>query len=223
MSEANVISCELSQELPQKWYELVLPYLPSQEQEKIRRFKFQKDKDRSLLGKILLWKLLHEQSDFRKPLQFDYSEYQRPSIRSCHADFSISHSGEIVVCGLSTTGLIGVDVEEERPVAPAEFNAFFNPEELQWIGDSRSRFFQLWSRKEALIKASGSGMFADLLSINATQPNHQLGGREFVVQNLELQPDYGCAIALSENTAQINFSAITIDTLANFVTAHFAD
>ena len=75
-------------------------------------------------------------------------------------DFNVSHAGEWVVVGLVRDAEIGVDVESlrrrvdvaamaERVLSPSE-------RELARAGGAEA-FLMLWSQKEALLKALGSG------------------------------------------------------------------
>lgn len=78
--------------------------------------------------------------------------------------FNLSHSGERALVGLADRD-IGVDIEEIRP--DVEFRRlaerfFSEPErrELQKVPDEDLplAFFRLWTRKEAYLKACGTGM-----------------------------------------------------------------
>jgi len=109
--------------------------------------------------------------------------------------FSISHSAELVACALSTEGPVGLDVEQVRPIEPTRFARTFNPDEQAWIGDSRTRFFELWTRKEAVIKVSGEHGIAQMRQVELDGGRARLHGRELHLMALDLHPDYRAAIA----------------------------
>lgn len=77
--------------------------------------------------------------------------------------YSISHSGQWVVCAVGSVPL-GVDIQEERPVRPAIFRALSQKEqaELFRLEECRrfSAFFDIWCLKEAYSKAIGLGLQA---------------------------------------------------------------
>lgn len=85
-------------------------------------------------------------------------------IESIHAT-SISHSANLVLCGLARSGRLGVDVERIRPrrdwdglarvaLHPVEREELgLLPENLRWTG-----FYRAWTMKEALAKALGIGL-----------------------------------------------------------------
>ena len=76
--------------------------------------------------------------------------------------FSLSHTRDVVACAVGARGLIGIDVEAVDPTANmmriARDN--FMPREIETldgcVGAARiSRFYELWTLKEALFKATG--------------------------------------------------------------------
>ncbi|MGZ0150997.1 4'-phosphopantetheinyl transferase family protein [Kribbella sp. WER1] len=75
---------------------------------------------------------------------------------------SISYSHQLVAVAASYDGPLGIDLEEVRP---REFdpiaNHWFAPQELEWMEDQPDRlraFLQLWTAKEAVGKALGTGL-----------------------------------------------------------------
>lgn len=79
-------------------------------------------------------------------------------------EVSISHSGDWVALALTEATPVGVDVEEVRD---AEVDGLagiaFSPDELTAFeqvphADKKAAFFTYWSRKEAVVKATGKGM-----------------------------------------------------------------
>ena len=77
--------------------------------------------------------------------------------------YSISHSGEWVVCAVGAVPL-GVDIQVERPVRPAVFRALSAAEQAELDGlEEQERlpaFFDVWCLKEAYSKAIGLGLQA---------------------------------------------------------------
>ncbi len=94
------------------------------------------------------------------------------------AEFSLSHTHGMVACAVTTdpdAGGIGVDVEcIDRDVDAGDIAArFFAPAESAHLarlnGKERpDRFFDLWTLKEALVKALGVGLAASLSSLAFT-------------------------------------------------------
>jgi phosphopantetheinyl transferase len=82
--------------------------------------------------------------------------------------FSLSHCQDWVVCALASSGDIGVDLQ--FPTAHTHVDEIaarcFGSTESAWVraGD-RSRFFMLWTLKEAYLKAIGLGVPGGLASV----------------------------------------------------------
>lgn len=83
--------------------------------------------------------------------------------------FNLSHAGglaALVVCAEDLP--LGVDIEAHRPLDPGLDAIAFAPEEraeLAALTEGReAAFFRGWTRKEAVVKATGEGLYADLKS-----------------------------------------------------------
>jgi len=141
--------------------------LSFKEREKALRFRFEKDKNcfviargilRVLLGKYIL-------KDPKK-IEFQYSENGKPSIESNEkVKFNLSHSKDAIVIGFVKDYEIGVDVEFIKKDMEFEdiANSFFSEEEIHELmcfnkKEKSQAFFNCWTRKEAFIKAEGSGL-----------------------------------------------------------------
>jgi 4'-phosphopantetheinyl transferase len=102
-------------------------------------------------------------------LVFDYTDRGRPSLRlASHADFdfNLAHSGDLALLAFASRR-VGVDVEQlgDMGNALAIARRFFSPREVaalkRLVGDARRHgFLNAWTRKEALIKALGTGLAA---------------------------------------------------------------
>ena len=79
-------------------------------------------------------------------------------------EFNIAHSGERVVLGIAAGRSLGVDVEYTRRRADTvSLERYFAPAERAALaalpaGQRRRRFFELWTLKEAYLKARGLGL-----------------------------------------------------------------
>ena len=75
-------------------------------------------------------------------------------------EFSLSHSGERVLCALSDQ-TVGADLQQLKPYNPALARRFFSKAETAWLEELRERdqaFSLLWSLKESYVKLLGSGI-----------------------------------------------------------------
>ncbi len=113
------------------------------------------DKRRSLAGLILLRKKIAEQYGVEN-YEFTYNQNGKPLLTFCY--FSISHSGEYVVCAVGDTP-VGVDTEVIRDIPFRNDYRLFTLQEVMYVNESKEehtqRFFEVWTKKEAYIKAKG--------------------------------------------------------------------
>ncbi|MFE7058369.1 4'-phosphopantetheinyl transferase family protein [Streptomyces californicus] len=139
----------------------------------------------------------------RQPCPGCGGAHGRPAIRSPAPDpagepleFSMSHSGDHVAIAVAEA-TIGIDIESwPTPESVAGYLPFLHPREQQWLGgragDELVRdFARLWTRKEAMAKATGQGMAAVMNRLDLTgQP---LGWR---VRQLLAPPGYEASFAV---------------------------
>ena len=86
-------------------------------------------------------------------------------------DFNLSHAGDFAVAALARGAQIGVDLEVLSRPADIELlgRRVFSESERELVrAGGRGTFFDLWSRKEALLKALGCG-WADGGIVRRTQ------------------------------------------------------
>jgi 4'-phosphopantetheinyl transferase len=95
---------------------------------------------------------------------FAREERGRPYLAGAPFAFSLSHAPGVALIGISTDGVIGVDIERPRavridPARRARIRAAgssITPAALS--GDEDTSFLQAWVRLEALAKAEGCGI-----------------------------------------------------------------
>jgi 4'-phosphopantetheinyl transferase len=102
-------------------------------------------------------------------LTFRIGPHGKPALDGSAAcaglEFNLSHSGDLALCAVTRARAVGVDVEAIRPdFATSEVaRRFFAPAEVAALealppGERVAGFFACWTRKEAYIKARGTGI-----------------------------------------------------------------
>jgi len=145
-------------------------------------------------------------------LNFTHSDRGKPYLsHDCNPvnlQFNLSHSENRAIVGISRDRSIGVDLEKMRPMGNAMLLAerFFCPSEYtlltQAIPEERDKlFFQLWTAKEAYLKATGEGISGGLNQVEiALNPLRFINFPDWYLQSFESNPDdecnYWAAIAL---------------------------
>ena len=128
-------------------------------QEKLARTRNPRTYAQSLGAELLLLAALQELGGPMPPLEITCGEGGKPALKDGPA-FSLSHSGERVLCALSDKP-VGADLQQLRPCNPALVRRFFTAEEGAWLEAQQERdlaFTLLWSLKESYVKFLGSGI-----------------------------------------------------------------
>lgn len=159
---------DLSKAEYEKWYSL----MSVDKKQRVDRFRFLDDKKRTVTGEMLARKAIAEWCHVsEEEVQFGLSEYGKPFVIGLDMEFNISHSGDMVVCAVDDKP-IGIDVEQIRPIDMKVAKYIckgkeliyiwgYDPSEDDFIMTSNSeiltRFFEVWTRKEAFGKCIGIG------------------------------------------------------------------
>jgi 4'-phosphopantetheinyl transferase len=136
-------------------------------------------------------------------------------------EFNLSHTGDLALCAITRERSVGVDIEHLRPIDAAEqiITRFFSPREQAEFFESplpdRPRtFFRAWTRKEALLKATGEGLasltgsfdvpLTDFGSERMIVGVHAETGGGWTLQDLDVGPGYIAAMAVEGELAAVN-------------------
>lgn len=161
------------------------------EKKRANQFKYEKSKERFIICRgalrFMLSRYLKE-----NPASIGIFENQggKPEITDKyhqHAlEFNISHSNEICLKAFSQNLELGIDVEAIRPFGELEDMAksFLSKRELAAFNSCTPekkpiKFFDLWSAKEALLKAIGCGL---MIQPNQIEIEEILEKKKFSVQ-----------------------------------------
>lgn len=144
--------------------------LSTQERATQARFVFARDRRRYLVTRALVRTVLSRYARVRpEAWVFSAGPHGRPAIEApLHApalEFNISHSGDLVMLGVTSGRTLGIDTEciARRAADIDGLDRYFAPEESAALlalpeEERRRRFFELWTLKESYIKARGMGL-----------------------------------------------------------------
>jgi 4'-phosphopantetheinyl transferase len=140
------------------------------------RFHFERDRIRYIAGRAQLRMLLTNYVDASPAeLVFEYGANDKPSLAGRGPHFNLSHSGALALYAVCADVEVGIDVELYDPAFAGERipEHFFSADEVRALraipeGLQARGFLELWTRKEAFIKARGDGLSLALDSFSVT-------------------------------------------------------
>jgi 4'-phosphopantetheinyl transferase len=146
--------------------------LSEEELTRADRFRFPQLRRRFVAGRGVLRTILAAYlSAEPQQVSFSYSSHGKPSVAEphCNIEFNVSHSHDLMVAAICREWSIGVDIEKEDPQFHAMDIAerFFCKRERDEIARKRKEerlrtFFQFWTAKEAVLKATALGLTLEL-------------------------------------------------------------
>ena len=148
--------------------------LTKEESERYQSFYFPKHRHQYLITRALLRCVLSLYVDCVKPHKWHFgkNQYGKPFIHNTipvPLHFNISHTEKMIVMVIACSANVGVDVERVRYIEEMiEITSrYFSQGEAQHLlrlseDPRRDRFFDIWTLKEAYIKACGEGLSISL-------------------------------------------------------------
>lgn len=193
--------------------------LTAEELTRAEKFRKEDDRHRFILARIVLRKLLAEMLQCQPhEVPVILSKHKKPVIGSAERElhFSISHSGDHILIGISSKE-VGVDIEYiNSAYDPGNVMQYsFNEEEISFANDDPAktshRFYLLWTRKEALLKATGKGLTSKLPEITAIDGKRKVAHDviestgNYIVSSLSIDDSYIASICRAANNSDISF------------------
>lgn len=195
-----------------------LALLSDDEREHVARFAHEPSRQQSLASRALLRTVLSQYlgEDPRK-LVFQRNAYGKPSLKppcKLPIEFNLSNTRGLVVCAVAQRHAVGIDVEpldRQAEYLGLARHYFAAPEiallEQRPPAEQRQAFIELWTLKEAFIKARGMGLSLPLDSfafdLSAGHPprisllaRSEGVSRDWQFAQLELADQYQIALAV---------------------------
>lgn len=187
------------------------------EMERAERFRFNVDRERFILGHGLLRILLgHYLQRDASLVRMARGPFGKPYLERKTLHFNLSDTKDAILIAFANEAEVGADIEtmvrdvDHRAVS----EHYFIPAEIRSIEkaategsslDGKRRFLELWTRKEAVLKASGVGIMDDLKALrvdgahNTMRIAHEafvaMAASEYHVHTYHVGPDHLISIA----------------------------
>ncbi|MEO8069368.1 MAG: 4'-phosphopantetheinyl transferase superfamily protein [Flavobacteriales bacterium] len=190
--------------------------LDKHEQDRAERFLHDTDRERYLLGHGYLREVLGWATG-QQPgaITFERGQFGKPTMRGTALHFNFSDTKDAVIVAIGREEL-GVDIEtmHRRVDHMAVAEHYFTAEEIANINASsepKRRFLDFWTRKEAILKASGVGIMDDLPALRVDSRRNEvrivhgdfvrMAAPEYHVQSFTLGEGHLVSIATPEHAS----------------------
>lgn len=182
-------------------------HLSYTEIEKAFRFHNENDKKRYIASKYALRNILSEFLLIPPAKICIYkSENKKPTVSGI--EFNVTHSKNYIVIGISPLK-IGIDIEH----IDYHFNykditfSCFSPEELKQMSknNTSSGFYYIWTRKEAVLKASGEGLIDNMNELNSLCSSITRKKITYRLQSFMSDKEYAGCIAFEAQEISLNY------------------
>lgn len=136
-----------------------IPFLSAEDIKKAKRYKDIKDQKLHIISSYLKNKYVGE---------YKIDDNQKPI--SDNVYFNISHSDNLVILGICKNREIGVDIETITIKNDDLIDYVCNEEERKYVTDE-TKFMEVWTSKESLVKCKGTGIDTKPKNINSLPIN----------------------------------------------------
>jgi 4'-phosphopantetheinyl transferase len=160
----NIYGVKIEIAFPVEIFQRLLQGTRSEERREISSFRHKADAERALVSCLLRDSLLGKTLGVEPShIRYYENEYGKPFVEGRGAiHFNLSHSGSWVVMALDSQPL-GIDVEQVKEVDLNIAEKYFSLKEREYLFGleevcREGSFYDLWTLKEAYIKAVGKGL-----------------------------------------------------------------
>lgn len=144
-----------------------------------------------LLGRYLLRQLLAPKLQLAPTkIPIIINSRGKPSLLAPDWHFNISHSGRFLALAIGNQAPLGVDLESRLLTVPRIqrlARRYFSKQEQAWLAKhpEPEQFLRLWTIKEAVLKAHGSGIANNLSAVQwqPYQSHAQFGEQHYQLQH----------------------------------------
>jgi len=182
--------------------------LSEREQEKAGRMFIAKDKERYVVSKYCLRTILSLCLNTNPhKIDFIFHEHKKPTVNGI--EFNISHTGDYVLIAISPKA-VGIDVEflNREFDFKSILDITFSNKEIDYIGNkdiNPTNFYVMWTRKEALLKASGEGVSDNLHLIECLDEHLEREKEVFKMRTFMIADNYVASIATTLDQKELLF------------------
>ncbi|TYP72402.1 4'-phosphopantetheinyl transferase family protein [Paenibacillus methanolicus] len=175
--------------------------LTEEEMDRYRAYRTDLKRKEFLLGRLLMKSLLGRKYGMSPhDVKLNQTAYGKPAFPG-EWQFNLTHANGVVACALVRHRRVGIDLEYMEASNLNLVGHVCSQEERNYVqanaGSELHAFYEIWTKKEALIKAAGTGFAMDPKEIRIAL-GAQRGERDgwLFMEPCQLLPAYQLAIAV---------------------------
>lgn len=199
-------------------YNKCIEMISDDRKDKISKLKNASSARLSLGAGILLRIAMEYNGCLSRLNEIKYQMHGKPYLEDSDFHFSISHSGDYVIC-IFDDAPVGIDLQKIKNTLPRFTGRILTEEEEYFLEnlDERSKnnqFYRFWAMKESVIKWEGRGLRLPLKDISCvsddmiikdmTFSDHKI----FLKQLDDFMPDYTCCICSNKRIDTLKLTEI---------------
>lgn len=228
LSKEEVHVWRAALDLPSRRVEEFKGSLSIDERMRVERFRFERDKSRFIAAHGILRLILSSYLNVEPhEIQFCDKKDGKPRLQNgfgkTDIQFNLSHSEGLALYGFTRGHKVGIDVEYLREIPEMEqiVERFFSIRERAFFdrlheSEKQETFFNWWTRKEAIIKAIGNGLYHPLdyfdVSLAGNKKVRLVGMEgnskiesEWLIQGLRPAPGFLGAFAVESRRWKVHY------------------
>jgi len=170
------------------------------------------DQKLRLIARMMLRDILMEEKNEHLLFKWKNDKNNKPFIDSWDS-FSISHSGDVAVICVSSQSVVGVDIEKKTNLHVGDIIEFFTKEERVFIERSNcttDAFYDIWVRKEAILKALGKGIAYGLDGFSCIKDIIYLDEAAWYFRKILISNEYVSYLCSSKPIEEISLKEFSI-------------
>ncbi|WDF57317.1 4'-phosphopantetheinyl transferase family protein [Mucilaginibacter sp. KACC 22063] len=203
-------------EFPDDQFNDYLELLPPSYWPYILKYRDFKDKKRKLLARLMVLYALRMDHAEHLINKWTVSSLGKPHIPGWK-NFCISHSGNWVIL-ICSNNLIGIDVEVVDIKLYTDIVVLLHKDEQEYINnaeDKATAFCKIWTRKEAVLKAIGTGLIDQLDVFSCVQQEVTYQEKAWYFSNIKLDAEHICTACTETKEPKFEISLLNSKDIAS--------
>lgn len=203
--------------------EQLRPILSVEEISRANKFVYEKDVVKYVCNHVFRKHVLAKYLSIdASTVQYAYTNFGKPYLEKSYINFSHTYRSNKALLAIYFDATVGIDLEEIKPIQdPKTFAEYsFSKQENEHIfSDTKMNeevFFTYWTFKEAYIKATGTGLHADISQMNLADFYQQetnaltwCENKVWTIKRLNVASGFKAAFAVEgniENCVEFNYN-----------------